>query len=290
MALTSVSIGSSSGTDALTSDNFSIAGILDSGSTALVLPDDLFSAIVEEVGATVIGGNLALVPCGLAQEAGNLTFGFAGPNGPSIVAPISGFVNPPADFGMILTGVTAPVYPNNQSACILGISPAGTSPVVFGDAFLQSAYVVFDLANQRIGMAQGNPVDTTGEIIAFSSSGAPIPSAMTVSAEVTDVSSVTITTLSGVSSDASTSPVPETLTFQPIPSGRSAASGLIAPVAAGASSKAPNGTATAGVGSPTGSSQTGAASVLRAGGMSWPTYSLGVSVLVCMIASLQLFA
>lgn len=47
-------------------------------------------------------------------------------------------------------------YNNGQSVCQFGIEPAGDDPILFGDTFLRSAYVVYDLANNQISLAQTN--------------------------------------------------------------------------------------------------------------------------------------
>jgi len=44
---------------------------------------------------------------------------------------------------------------------------------------LRSAYVVYDLVNNRIGIAQSNFNAGSSNVVAFASSGAPIPSATT---------------------------------------------------------------------------------------------------------------
>jgi hypothetical protein len=41
-------------------------------------------------------------------------------------------------------------------ACALAIEAAGSNPILFGDSFLRSAYVVYDLENLEIGIAQTN--------------------------------------------------------------------------------------------------------------------------------------
>src|SRR6202034_2435317 len=63
---------------------------------------------------------------------------------------------------------------------------AGQDPILFGDTFLRSAYVVYDLQENSIGLAQTNFNATDSNIQAFPSSGG-IPGASTT------VSAVTVT-------------------------------------------------------------------------------------------------
>jgi Eukaryotic aspartyl protease len=60
---------------------------------------------------------------------------------------------------------------------VLGV---GAIPALLGDSILRSAYVVFDLANERIGLAQAKLNATDSNVVPFASSGAPIPSATSV--------------------------------------------------------------------------------------------------------------
>lgn len=77
------------------------------------------------------------------------------------------------------TGAVA-TYTDGTPACLLGIQPAAGRPILLGDTFLRSAYVVYDLVNNRIGIAPTNFNSTKTNIIPFASSGAPIPNASTI--------------------------------------------------------------------------------------------------------------
>jgi hypothetical protein len=54
VAMTSVSAGSSSGSDSLASSSFAVAALLDSGSSFTLLPKDIAQSIFDEVGATEV--------------------------------------------------------------------------------------------------------------------------------------------------------------------------------------------------------------------------------------------
>lgn len=123
--------------------------ILDSGTTLTYLPDDIANAIAEGVGAITNKAYGVVVPCDLAQTAGRFQFQFGNTNnGPIINAEISQFVIPfPSD-------VASPKFRNGQTACRWGIRPSGDNPNLFGDTFLRSAYVVYNLEGSEIGIGQ----------------------------------------------------------------------------------------------------------------------------------------
>jgi hypothetical protein len=186
VAFTSLSATSPSGTDQLTPANFAVAAILDSGTSLTYLPASITQMVFKELGATTDRNLGVVVPCALANVQGTLDFGFGGAGGPVIKVPVNELVLPLTDQrGNPIT------FTNGQQACSLGIDSAGNGPVLFGDTFLRSAYVVYDLNNNRIGIAQTNFNATTSNIVAFPSLGAAIPSATTASggAQVTQTAS-----------------------------------------------------------------------------------------------------
>jgi hypothetical protein len=175
VAFTSLGATSSSGTDVFTPSTFAEAAILDSGTTITLLPDQLATLVYEELGATVDSElGAVVVPCSLAQKDGTLNFGFGGSGGPVIKVGVNELVLP-----LTLTDGSSPTYQNGETACQLGIQAAGNLPVLFGDTFLRSAYVVYDLDNNKIALAQTDFNATDSNVVAFPSSGAAIPSAVT---------------------------------------------------------------------------------------------------------------
>jgi hypothetical protein len=174
VAFTSLSVTSSTGTDNLTPSNYAVAAILDSGTSLTLLPDDLATVVFQELGASQDPTFGIVLPCSVGQATGSLSFGFGGSGGPVIKVPISELVLPLYDQNGDI-----PHFTNGEAACQLGIEPAQGRPVLFGDTFLRSAYVVYDLVNNRIGIAQSNFNAGSSNIVAFASSGAPIPSATT---------------------------------------------------------------------------------------------------------------
>ena len=217
MAFTSLSATSSSGSDVLTPANYAEAAILDSGTTLTFLPNDVVQSVYAELGAT-ISDEGPIVPCSLGNNAGTLSYGFGGPGGPTIKVAISQLVLPlPSSTGL------APTFTNGETICQLGIQAAGSGPVLFGDTFLRSAYVVYDLDNNRIALAQTNFNSTSSNIVPFASRGASIPSASVVASQV-QVSG-TATGILPVTA-AGTATITGGATYNPTATGYSAASGF----------------------------------------------------------------
>lgn len=175
VALTSLYAVSPSGNDTLTSTKFPIPVVLDSGTTLSYLPTDLAHQIWKEVGAVYSTEfDLALIPCKMASSKGYFSFGFAGPNGPKINVHMDELV---LDF----TNGQPPVFTTGayrgMDACEFGIQNFTSAPFLLGDTFLRSAYVVYDLVNNQIGIAPTEFNSTKSNIVPFPSSGAHIPSA-----------------------------------------------------------------------------------------------------------------
>lgn len=180
VAFTSLSATSSTGTDTLTSEDFAHPAILDSGTTLTLLPNEIAAQVFAELGATVDPRlESVLVPCSLANNTGTLNYGFGGPGGPVIKVPMSELVLP-----LTLTSGNQPVFTDGTEACQLGIQAAGNLPTLFGDTFLRSAYVVYDLENNRVALAQTRTGPKGTNIVEFESRGAAIPYAESATAQV----------------------------------------------------------------------------------------------------------
>lgn len=230
VAFTSLSATSSSGTDQLTPSNFIEAAILDSGTTITLLPNDVASAVFEELGATVseeLGA--VVVPCALADNDGTLNYGFGGAGGPIIKVGVSQLVLP-----LTLNNGQSPTFSNGEAACQLGLQAAGDLPVLFGDTFLRSAYAVYDLDNNRIALAQTNFNATGSNVVPFASSGAPIPSATSAEADAQVTQTASGNPKVGVGATATGT---GSVTFNPTATGLSAASGFASTSTSTSSSK-----------------------------------------------------
>jgi hypothetical protein len=138
--------------------NLTIPVILDSGTTLTYLPDNIATAIAKGVGAVSNVNYGVVVPCELANTAGVFNFQFGNKNGPIIAANISQFVLPfPSD-------IPSPKFKSGKTACRWGILPADGNPNLFGDTFLRSAYVVYNIDGNQVGIAQTNFNVTTQDI------------------------------------------------------------------------------------------------------------------------------
>jgi hypothetical protein len=173
--LTSLQAVSASGKDTLTSRGFPIPVVLDSGTTLSYLPTDIAQQTWREVGALWSDelGN-AVIPCKMRTSKGYFSFGFAGPSGPRIKVGMDELV-------LDLTSGPAPLFTSGkysgEEACRFGIQNFTSAPYLLGDTFLRSAYVVYDLVNNQIGIAATDFNSTESNIVPFPSLSAHIPSA-----------------------------------------------------------------------------------------------------------------
>ncbi|OTA98934.1 hypothetical protein M426DRAFT_68797 [Hypoxylon sp. CI-4A] len=184
ITLTSLTLGNMT-----IADNQALAVLLDSGSSLTYLPDDMVESIYDAVSAQYDSSEgAAYVPCSLADETATLDFVFSGPK---ISVDMNELV-----LDLITTSGRRPTFSNGVTACLFGISPAGSGTNVLGDTFLRSAYVVYDLDNNEISLAQTN-FNTTESNIEEIPSGTGIPNATAVSNSVEATEGVSKTTGNG---------------------------------------------------------------------------------------------
>jgi hypothetical protein len=152
VALNSVSFTNKDGAVQYSAKNQAIPVVLDSGTTYTILQDDIVNAINAGVGATTIdrAGDL-VVPCSIGDSGAVLTFGFGGTT--EIKVPIKEFVLQIPTKNNNGQPVT---FPDGTLACTWGLQAANGRPNLFGDTFLRSAYVVYDLSSAQIGIAATN--------------------------------------------------------------------------------------------------------------------------------------
>lgn len=159
--MTSLTVVDPSGTSkSFTASSFSAPVILDSGTSLTYLPDTLVASIVSYLNAdddTNGSGNI-FVDCNLRTSQSGLTFnyGFGGSDGPVIKVPITEFI---IDIDGSIPG-RLPF----ANTCVLGIMGAGTDDNLLGDTFLRSAYVVYDIQNNEIALAQTHFDSTAANI------------------------------------------------------------------------------------------------------------------------------
>ncbi|KAK6501475.1 hypothetical protein TWF481_009313 [Arthrobotrys musiformis] len=164
---------------ALTTSDFDQPAYLDSGTTLTVLPSQIANQLVDAAGAIYDeSSGIYLVDCQVGSANATLNYQFGGANGPTIKVPFGELVLPIRDSnGDYLVS-------NGIQYCLFGIKPGDVGDILlFGDTFLRSAYVVYDLDGQKIGIAQANTdatgsniVEITGPIVSAASTVADQPS------------------------------------------------------------------------------------------------------------------
>jgi hypothetical protein len=168
ITLTEVTLGSS-----VIAKDQALAVLLDSGSSLTYLPDSITEAIYEVVGAQYDSSEgAAYVPCSLASNSSTLNFTFTSPSISvdmnELVIPVTSSTGRPLEFN------------DGTAACLFGIAPAGDSTSVLGDTFLRSAYVVYDLDNNEISLAQTNFNATSTSIVEITTGTTAVPDATLV--------------------------------------------------------------------------------------------------------------
>ena len=162
------------------------AVLLDSGSSLTYLPDDVAADVMKAVGVEFDRENgIGLVPCSLADSTSTIDFRFSQP---VISVPLNELVLTPQRRYSSSPRVTLTLADGRTEACFFGIMPAGKYPPVLGDTFLRSAYVVYDLENHEISLAQTNFNATADRILEIGSGPDAVPDADAVQNPVPAVS------------------------------------------------------------------------------------------------------
>ena len=186
VSLTSVSIRTANGkTQKLSTPDLAVPALLDSGTFDAELPASIANAITTGMGAVVVDGS-AIVPCRYAHADATIIFGFGGPGGSQISVPMSEMV---VDAGF--------TFSDGSEACYLGVNAIDEGlggSIILGDTFLRSAYVVYDLENQVIGLAQARYNVSVSE-----SNIVPIPSGAGLP-DVSTTATIAVATAAGTAS------------------------------------------------------------------------------------------
>ncbi|KAK5057867.1 hypothetical protein LTR84_011868 [Exophiala bonariae] len=160
VALTGISFIDDVGPHSLTKGDFAVPALLDSGTVAQWLPEDVVTQMTEGLGA-VDGA----VPCSYAQSNASVVYSFGGEGGPNITVPLSAMISP-AD------GST---FENGTPACALLVTTAGQGEsIILGDSFMRTGYFVYDLENNLVAIAQAK-LNATEESITAIPSGTELP-------------------------------------------------------------------------------------------------------------------
>ncbi|KAK7962515.1 aspartic-type endopeptidase OPSB [Apiospora aurea] len=188
IALNSLSMSFGNGTTSPAFNYVPTSVLLDSGTTLTYLPNSTVQRLYEALGVPVEGsasrggaddGDLALVDCGILDDAERkawtFDFRFGRPDGPFIRVPLH----------QMIIDLRPYAHENGANMCRLGIvrSPSinnDSSEInILGDTFLRSAYVVFDLTNNQVALAQVKPNATAAadgsDIVEFGQDATAIP-------------------------------------------------------------------------------------------------------------------
>ncbi|KAI6778412.1 Eukaryotic aspartyl protease [Emericellopsis cladophorae] len=145
-----------------------VAVVLDSGTSFTYLPESMVASIYEAVGAEYSATEgVAFVPCSLADEQAKVTFYFESPARIDVA------------MSELVLDVGEPGGLGGAEVCLFGIVPSlgSGSLSLLGDTFLRSAYVVFDLDNNEISLAQSNFKAKKSEIAEIGTGDDAVPSA-----------------------------------------------------------------------------------------------------------------
>lgn len=169
--------------------------VLDSGTSLTYLPDALAARVYEMVGAydDTSSTGAVFVNCDMLEKTPGQSFNFGFQNGAEIkvdmtemVFPLTGLFAIPQSY--IPSSKTLGFSSSN--ACALGLQGGGSSgPYLLGDTFLRSAYVVYDLTNNVIGLAQTNFDSTKTTIMEFDATATSLPTVSGVAVSTTVVKS-----------------------------------------------------------------------------------------------------
>lgn len=183
VAMTGLSIGPKDKLEKLTSPEFKIATLLDSGTTLTYLPDVLIADLIEIMGAydDIERSGSIWVDCSLPAKYPDyvLSYQFGGADGPSINVPLKEI------FFDIPDVYQAQFRVSWEKTCYLGILPSGDDThYLLGDSFLRSAYVVYDIDNDELSIANTNFGAVEEDIVEITP-GSTIPKATGVAKQVT---------------------------------------------------------------------------------------------------------
>jgi len=163
--------------------NGSMQVFLDSGSTLMLLPPQLAEAIASDFGcAGADSDGFFHVDCSLATANGTLDFAF---DGVTVRVPYREVIR------------------TDGYTCVLGLQ-SSTKFMLLGDSFLRSAYVVFDLEDNNVWMAQYRNCGSSPAALASASSLATLQGACAdlnavVGAAVSSISTASSASAAGTS-------------------------------------------------------------------------------------------
>lgn len=171
IALTEISVKSTKGTNSYTK-GLPLAVSLDNGSPLIALPKELVDPIYKEVsGGYSAEDGYGYIPCTMAKADYNVTFRFSGA---TVTIPIS---------ELVFENYTAPGLDDGD--CIFGIGYSEAGVNLMGDPFLRGAYVVYDLENNEISLANTDYDGGDDDIHEIGTGTAAVPDATLMPSPVT---------------------------------------------------------------------------------------------------------
>ena len=169
----------------MSQSNLALPVYLESSVPISYLPESVLNPIIGGLGAINSDElNSLVVPCNLACSSATFNFEFGGDGGPSIAVSLTELLVP-----VVTDNGSRPTFPNGESVCYLGLAPGDPGPYVLGDNFLRSAYVVFDLTNNQVAIAQAEYNVTSSNIQEITDGGIPGASSTALGAAVVQTSS-----------------------------------------------------------------------------------------------------
>lgn len=168
MPLTGISFSAGGLSFSFTSATFVSPAVIDSGTTLMYLPDDIVLALYKSLGVQV-ASQVATLPCTSGKDqSAKMTFVFNGPNGAKIDIRL-------ADLLLQMNDKNGKVS-DTCEFLVSGGAPDGL--ILLGDSFMRSAYLVYDLQNNKIAIAQAKYNESTTNIKEINSDGIPSASVM----------------------------------------------------------------------------------------------------------------
>ncbi|KAJ3475580.1 hypothetical protein NLG97_g9409 [Lecanicillium saksenae] len=180
--------------DGISTPSLKTKAIFDTGATLVLLPGRIVKPIYDKLGIVTLDGiPTPFIDCGAAnKKGGNTKFKFEF-NGKTISVPLKEMIiNSLADHQDVFR-LFKSQFKGFDSVCMFGIASAdnyktqdpdptssGASTAepeyaLLGDTFLRSAYVVYDLAGQQVGLAQAYPKSNESNIVTLKANS-PLPS------------------------------------------------------------------------------------------------------------------
>ncbi|KAH7158212.1 aspartic peptidase domain-containing protein [Dactylonectria estremocensis] len=173
------------GDDMSSVSSFSAKAILDSGSTICLLPasqtNDLWDAFDVR---TVTGLDVPFVDCAYANSKGDgifidFTFGDKTISVPMNEMVVDSFAS--IQDQIMNDSQLSQIFDGWEGACMFGVASAADYGVtdsdfaLLGDTFLRSAYVVYDLDNEQIGLAEANTNTSDSDIVELKAGDSDFP-------------------------------------------------------------------------------------------------------------------